>query len=351
VAGIIGGARAVGRKNYFVQLLTQHAPVHQRGATARPISMTRILFAHRNSRYYVPRINERFPAVEVITAPDLPEAEHLLAEADVIVANGHPFNERRLALAPKLKWIQAMTTGTDAILGAGNLRADVLVTSTRGIHGPQMSEMAFMYMLNLARRFPLIHENKKRHVWERVNQVRLYGKTVVIVGLGLTAEALAPRCKAFGMQVLGVTSTPREAAGFDRTYPYAELHQAVAQADFVVVLAPYSAATDSLIDARVLDAMKSSAFLINLARGGLCDEAALIEALRAQKIAGAGLDVFRTEPLPPESPFWDLDNLLITAHSSGNSDDNDAMTWPIIETNLQCFLEGRTSGMINVVPH
>ncbi len=168
-------------------------------------------------------------------------------------------------------------------------------------------------------------------------------------GLGLIAEALAPRCKAFGMTVLGVTATPRPVEGFDRVYVYEQLAQAAALADFLVVLTPYSPERDKLIDAKILAAMKPGAFLLNLARGGLCDESALLDALRSKRIAGAGLDVFRSEPLPKESPFWDIDNVLITAHCSGSSDDNLAMTWPIIETNMRCFLEGRHGEMINVI--
>jgi phosphoglycerate dehydrogenase-like enzyme len=179
----------------------------------------------------------------------------------------------------------------------------------------------------------------------------LCGKTVTIVGLGVAAESLAPRCKAFGMTVLGVTRTPRPVDGFDRLFDYAQLEQAAAAADFVVLLAPYSPETEGLIDARVLAAMKPSAFLINLSRGGLCDEDALLDALRDKRIAGAGLDVFRTEPLPPESQFWDLENVAITAHCSGSSDDNLALMWPIIATNMRCFLENRATEMINRVPH
>jgi len=174
---------------------------------------------------------------------------------------------------------------------------------------------------------------------------------VAILGMGVIAEALAPRCKALGMTVLGVTRTPRSPAGFDRVYRYDELRQAAALADFLVVLAPHARETENIVDAGVLAAMKKSAFLINLARGAVCDEAALLDALVNRRIAGAGLDVFRKEPLPGDSPFWDLDNVMISAHCSGSSDDNLALTWPIIETNMACFLEGRYSEMINVVPH
>jgi phosphoglycerate dehydrogenase-like enzyme len=313
--------------------------------------MPRVLFAHRDSAYFIPLLRHRFPSLEITTATDLPQADDELGDVEVIVAAGHAFNDARLARAVKLDWIHAMTTGTDAITGARALKSTVIVTNTRGIHGPQMSEMAFMYMLNLARRYRSMLENQKQHVWQRWDQVRLYGKTVAILGVGLISEALAPRCKVFGMTVLGITRTPREVAGFDRMFSYGELEQAAALADFLVVLAPNSPETESMIDAKVLSAMKPTAFLINLARGALCDEEALLHALREKRIAGAGLDVFSTEPLPKESPFWDLENVMITAHCSGSSDDNLAMTWPIIETNMKCYLEGRASDMINVVPH
>lgn len=313
--------------------------------------MTCVLFAHRDAEYFAPRLRQRFPALTVLTAPDLPDAEDRLGEAEVIMATGHLFNDRRLGLARKLCWIHAMTTGFDSIVLSAALRPDVVLTTTRGIHGPQTSEMAIMYMLSLARGVPRMIENQRRHVWKRWTQVRLYGKTVAILGMGLIAEALAPRCKALGMTVLGITRTPRAVAGFDRVYRYDELRQAAAAADFLVVLAPHARETENIIDARVLSAMKKSAFLINLARGAVCDETALLDALADKRIAGAGLDVFRKEPLPADSPFWDLENVMISAHCSGSSDDNLALTWPIIETNMTRFLDGRRSEMINLVPH
>jgi D-2-hydroxyacid dehydrogenase (NADP+) len=313
--------------------------------------LTCVLFAHRDAGYFVPKLQARFPALRILTAPDLPEATDLLPVADVIMATGHHFNDERLARAGQLKWIQAMTTGTDAIVCSRRLQPHVLVTSTRGIHGPQMAEMAFLYMLSFARDARRIYENQKLRLWQRWEMVRLYGKTAVILGLGLAAEALAPRCKAFGMSVIGVTGTRRPVPGFDRLYRYDELSEAAALADFLIVLTPYSPKNDSFINAQVLAAMKPTAVLINLARGGLVDENALFDALRSKRIGGAGLDVFRTEPLPPESPFWRLENVIITAHNSGSSDDNLAMTWPIIEGNMARFLEGRHSEMINLVPH
>lgn len=311
--------------------------------------MTCLLFAHRDFPYFVPKLRAAFPQLDLVTAVDLPGAEDKLAGAEIIVAVDHSFNDARLAAATKLRWIQTMTTGTDALERSRALRQDIVVTTMRGIHGPQMSEMAFLFMLNLARRFPQMLDNQRAHRWQRWDQVRLAGKTVLIVGTGLVAAALAPRCKAFGMTVLGVSRTPRALDSFDRVEAYDRVKELATQADFLILIAPYSKVTHHLVDAELLAAMKPTAFVLNLARGSLCDEAALLDALKTKRIAGAGLDVFNTEPLPAEHPFWDMDNVLMTPHCSGSSDDNLALQWPIIEGNLRCFLDGRVGDMINRV--
>ena len=325
-------------------------PPHSRApAPTSEADMTNVLFAHRDFPYFAPKLQATFPQLEVTTAVDLPAAGALLPGADVIISVDHTFTDARLAAAPRLRWIQTMTTGTDALERSRTLRKDVLITTTRGIHGPQMSEMAFLYMLNLARRFPRMLENQRHHHWQRWDQVRLAGKTVLIVGTGLVAEALAPRCKAFGMTVLGVSRTPRAMPHFDRVDGYDDIKNLAAQADFLILIAPYSTVTHHLVNAELLATMKPSAFVLNLARGNLCDEAALIEALQTRRIAGAGLDVFNTEPLAVDSPLWDMDNVLITPHCSGSSDDNLALQWPIIEHNMRCFLDGRADEMQNRV--
>ena len=313
--------------------------------------MTQVLFAHRDSDYFAPLFKKRFKGLHIICVKELPAAESELAHANIIIAVDHHFNAYRLGLAKQLQWVQTMTTGTDAIEKSKALKPEVILTTTRGIHAPQMSEMAFTFMLHLARDFTRLQENQKRHRWERWDMMRLFGKTISIVGIGLTAEALAPRCKAFGMRVIGVSQADRSLPGFDEIKKYHDIKSAVAEADFTVVLAPYRESTHHLINAEVLKAMKPSAFLINLARGRLCDEQALIQALRDRQIAGAGLDVFTQEPLPTDSPLWDLDNVLISPHCSGGSDDNLRITWPILEHNMQCFLEKRPQEMKNIVRH
>ncbi len=311
--------------------------------------MTNVILAHRDCEYFAPKLRAAFPQLNLVTAIDLPSLDNRLGEAEVIMAVDHPFNDARIAKAVKLRWIQAMTTGTDAIERSSTLRKEVTLTNMHGIQGPQMAEMAFLYMLNLARRFPQTLTNQRNHLWQRWDQVRLVGKTALIVGTGAVAAQLAPRCKAFGMTVLGISRTPRKLPCFDRVAAYAQLKEFAAQADFLILIAPYSKLTHHLLDAALLAAMKPSAFFINLARGGLCDEAALIDALKSKRIAGAGLDVFSQEPLPADSPFWDLENVLMTPHVGGSSDENTALQWPIIETNMRCFLEGRAGDMVNRV--
>ncbi len=313
--------------------------------------MTRILLAHRDFNYFAPKLRAAFPQLAVTTAMELPAAEDKLADAEVIMAVDHAFNDARLAKAAKLKWIQAMTTGTDAIERSRALRKEVIVTNMRGVQGPQLSEMAFLYMLNLVRRFPEMLDNQRKHLWKRWDQVRLVGKTAVIVGTGAVAAELAPRCKAFGMKVIGISRTPRELPSFDRVDNYDKLKEDAAQADFLILIAPYSKVTHHLINADLLAAMKPTAFVLNLARGGLCDETALVEALKAKRIAGAGLDVFSAEPLPADHPLWTLDNVIMTPHCAGSSDDNLSLQWPIMETNMRCFLENRAGEMINQVAH
>lgn len=174
-----------------------------------------------------------------------------------------------------------------------------------------------MAMLALSRDLPRAVRAQDRHSWERWPSRLLDRATVGIFGIGAIAEALAPRCKALGMTVVGISSVKRTVAGFDRILARDELLDAVRHLDFLVVLTPYSAKTRNAIDESVFAAMKPGACIINLARGGVVDEGALIKALEQKQIAGAALDVFATEPLAADHPLWDMKNVIITAHLGG----------------------------------
>lgn len=314
--------------------------------------MKSILIAHHDCEKYAKTLASELEGFDVLLADGLSAVgDDLIGKANVVLATGPAFNEKIIGAARSVEWIQALTTGTDGITGCRNLPGDVLITSTRGIHGPQMSELTLLLMLALSRRFPRMLANQAQAKWERWPQSILDGKTVAILGIGAIAEHLAPLCKGFGLTVLGITQSPRPVAGFDRVYPREEIREAVALADYFVVIVPYSPETDKIVDRSVLDAMKPSAYFINVARGGVVDEAALVETLRDGRIAGAGLDVFETEPLPKDSPLWTMDNVIITPKVGGMTDVYVEQTAPIVRHNLRAFREGRLSDLVNVVPN
>jgi phosphoglycerate dehydrogenase-like enzyme len=298
---------------------------------------------------YADALSPKFPEVEFLLGADAAAVTPLLPGATVLFAFAPWITDEMLAAASRLEWLQALTTGVDNLWPLPALKPDTLITNARGVHGPQMSELAFLYMLALSRNWRGLQHNQAAAVWDRQPQRLLWRRTLVVVGLGVIAEDLARRANAFDMRVVGVSATPREVAGFDAVVSRDGLGTAVAEADFVVVLAPYSPATHHLIDAAVLGAMRPDAYLINLARGGVVDEAALLAALDAGAIAGAGLDVFATEPLPANSPWWTHPKVLLTPHLGGMSDVYEAQVMPILEHNIQAFLTGQPDDMMNRV--
>jgi D-2-hydroxyacid dehydrogenase (NADP+) len=204
-------------------------------------------------------------------------------------------------------------------------------------------------MQGVSRNVARLVEDNKAHFWERRFYSLLYGRTAVVVGIGVVGIAIGKLLKAFGMQVVGVTRTPRQVEGFDDMLPMAQLNAAAARADFLINVLPATAENALVFDAKLFAAMKPSAYYINAGRGQTTDEAALIEALQQRRIAGAGLDVFQTEPLPPASPLWALPNVFITPHLGGYTSDYEDLIMPLIAENLRLYLAGRQSEMQNIV--
>ena len=303
------------------------------------------------SLQYRDRLRERFPEITVNLVNHHEKAAPYIAEADALITFGAHMADHILEKGRKLKWIQALGTGVDGIIGRPALRKDVVVTNMHGLHGDSMSEAAMLSILGLARSLPRAVRNQTRHAWERWPSHLIKGKTLGIFGVGAIAIELAPRCKAFGMNVIGITSAPREVPGFDRMLGRDRLLEAVRELDHLLLLTPLTESTRGIVNASVLAAMKPSSFLINLARGGVVDEPALIEALKQGRIAGAALDVFVTEPLPADHPFWDMPNVIITPHLGGFHDEYAAQALPVIEENMRRFLAGDTGNLVNRVPH
>jgi phosphoglycerate dehydrogenase-like enzyme len=292
---------------------------------------------------------ERFPQLTVNVVGHHSLVDPYIADTDILLCFSPPMADHVVRDAPKLKWIQALGTGVDNIIDLPSLGKEVVVTNIRGIHGAPVSEATIAFMLSLARDMPRSVHAQDRGAWERWPSQLLAGKTVGILGVGLIAEYLAPICKAFGMTVVGITGSPRAAKDFDRMVARIDLLKIAPELDFLVVLIPMSADTRNIINAAVFKAMKRSAYLVNVARGGVVDEDALIAALEAGEIAGAGLDVFSQEPLPSDSPLWRTKNLTIFPHLGGYSQGYEDRAMPTIAHNMACFLEGRPKDMINVV--
>jgi D-2-hydroxyacid dehydrogenase (NADP+) len=312
---------------------------------------TQVLILFHDAPIYRDLLVKRFRSLQFHAAHDASEAEPVVGDVEVIMGLGHHIPPALIAKAKKLKWVQALTTGTETLTAPGVLPPHVVLTSTRGVHGPQMSELAFLNMIALNRDFRKMQRKQAEGKWDQWNQPILEDKTIVIVGLGLLAEHLAERCKLFGMTVIGVSDGRTKGPHFDEVHPRKALVALAARSDFLMLLVPYSPATHHLISRDVLAAMKSTAFLINLARGGVLDEAALIEHLQAGKIAGAALDVFSKQPLPPDNPLWRMPNVIITPNVGGRSDKFVAQTMTVIEPNVAAFIEGRMKDMRNIIPH
>ncbi|HEX4408637.1 MAG TPA: D-2-hydroxyacid dehydrogenase [Xanthobacteraceae bacterium] len=300
---------------------------------------------------YRDRMRATFPEIDITLVDHHSKAGPHIGNADMLLTFTPMLTPAVLAQAGRLQWLQTLGTGVDNIIDQPALKKDVIVTNVRGIHGPPVSEAALGTMLALARDLPRAVRAQDKRQWQRFPAQLLHNKTVGILGVGAISEALAPRCKALGMTVVGISSGPRPAPGFDRMHSREDLLAVVGEFDFFVLLSPLTPATRNSINAQVLSAMKPSAFLINLARGGVVDEPALIEALAKKTIAGAALDVFNEEPLPPDHPFWAMENVIITTHQGGFCDVYIDFALPTVEANMRAFLAGNIGGMINVVPH
>tara|TARA_B100000768_G_C11131803_1_gene312125 strand:- start:115 stop:750 length:636 start_codon:yes stop_codon:yes gene_type:complete len=208
-----------------------------------------------------------------------------------------------------------------------------------------------MLMMSLARRLPDMFEAQKAARWERHMQSALFGKTLCILGLGNISETLALYSKTLGMKVLGVSDSRIKASNVDFIYKRNALKVAAAESDFLVVLVPLSEKTHHIVNADVLSAMKPTAFVLNLARGGCVDEAALIQALQTGVIAGAGLDVFEHEPLPQADPIWSAPNVVLTPHIAGFADIVAKQCLPTVIKNLKIYTKAGASGLNSAIPN
>ena len=271
------------------------------------------------------RLHRAHPRVQVRIIHDLSAFAEQVGEADAVIGSPPYLKLSREVLKPegRLRWVQTTTAGVDRAVTPELLAANhVTITCIKGPPGPMMAEHAVLLMLALSRNFPAYVKNQQHHIWRREGQdwPPLHGHTIAILGVGSSGGNLARVCKVgFGMTVLGMTRTPREHPYVDRPFDKSELLKVLPEADFVVLCLPHTPETRRIVDSAALDAMKSTAYLVNVSRGALIDESALIATMRAGRIGGAGLDVTTQDPIPRESPLWELPNTIITPHIATES--------------------------------
>ena len=268
---------------------------------------------------------ERKTGIRSLEVRTREELDARIGEADVLVVS-MLWRDELVERAPKLRFIQSISAGTDQysreLLKARGIR----LASAQGANARAVAEHAMALILALTRRLPEARDNQAKRVWRGMigeldrREDEVGGKTLLIVGLGRIGGRLARLAKAFDLRVAGIRRDPSAGGnGADSVHGMDELAALLPQADFVALACPLTPETEGLIGARALGLMKRSAFLVNVARGRCVDEAALIDALGKGRIAGAGLDCFHDEPLPPSSPLWGFANVLITPHTAGET--------------------------------
>lgn len=289
-----------------------------------PSDQLTLCFAHVAYRFG-DRFALRNTGIRFIEVRSREELDARIAEADVLVCSGLWRNDLP-QIAPKLRFVQSASAGTDQYDRAVMKAAGIRLASGQGVNANAVSEHAIALMLALLRRIPEARDNQARHFWRGMmgdfskREDEAGGKTAIVVGLGRIGGRIARLCKALGMHVVGVRQNVAGGVeGADEVHSFRDLKALLPRADFLILACPLTEETRNLVDAAALAALKPTAQVINVARGRVVDEPAIIAALREGRIAGAALDVTAEEPLPGDSPLWDMPNVLITPHTGGET--------------------------------
>jgi phosphoglycerate dehydrogenase-like enzyme len=278
----------------------------------------------------------------------------LLRRAEVLWDFAAGEEQGPLELSPNLRWVQTTSAGVGQhVKRLGLQDSDLIVTTSSGVHARPLAEFVFAALLFHTQRIAHLQAEQRAHRWERYCGIELAGRTMAIVGPGRIGREVARLARAFGMMTWATarTNDPARAAdlGVDRLFAHDELRAMLAGADCVVLCCPHTPETEGLIGREEIAALKPDVVLVNIARGVVIDEDALVEALQAGKIGLAALDVFRTEPLPPDSPLWDLPNVLVNPHSASTADTENAKITDLFVRNLGHYLAGDYEQMAPVL--
>jgi phosphoglycerate dehydrogenase-like enzyme len=296
--------------------------------------------------WFSERLRNDFPQVEMVQLPNYDRITEEIVDAELAIA--WSLRGDQIAAAKKLRWVHSTAAAVHGLMTVELQASDIIVTNARAVHGPVVAEHAMSLVFALAKRLPEAAKYQSQRHWaqqeicETAPRPReLRDATMVIVGFGSIGTALAKLARAFGMRVVGVREHPEKGSELaDAMYGFADLNRALSEGDFVVLATPVTEKTRHLMNALRLEHLKSDAYLINVGRGVLIDEEALQHALRANRFAGAALDVTAEEPLPPGSPLWTMENVFITPHTAGFAEKMWERHYVAYTENLRRYLTG-----------
>jgi phosphoglycerate dehydrogenase-like enzyme len=329
---------------------------HPEGREPAAIALTPILSA-RYREQDLARIRAAAPSARLVSVSLEGLSDGALDDVEVLLRGPMPAAsfDRLLARCPRLAWVHSATAGVERLLTPEAAGRRLVITNARGVFSEPIAEYTLMMILAVVRRLPELLELQRERTWQPLPARELPQVTIGIVGLGSIGRAVARLGVAFGARVIATRRDPDRTGhasepipdGLARILPHDQLTELLAESDFVVLALPLTAETEKLMDARRLAAMKPGAWLVNVARGRLIDQAALLRALRSGSIGGAILDTLWEEPLPPGSPLWDAPGLIITPHTSWSSGRVLDRSIGLFCENLARFRDGRE--LLNVV--
>jgi phosphoglycerate dehydrogenase-like enzyme len=286
---------------------------------------------------------------EIIICTNQDELESHFPETVILITLFDPPDAKMIRIASRLRWIQALTAGVDFFPLKEIKEQDIILTNGRGIHKIYIAEYAIAAMINLARNFHLMFGNQLKAKWDRsVPQDEIHGSIVGILGLGSIGQEIARKASMLGMHVIGVRYNSQPLEGVDHVYGPTEIEEVFKQSDYIINLLPDTPKTRGLIDKTYFALMNKSACFINLGRGSTINQADLIDALRTKMIRALVSDVYETEPLPEDSPLWQLENVILTPHIAGVSPKYLERAMDIIQHNLNVYVS-HSGEMMNVV--
>lgn len=270
-----------------------------------------------------------------------------IKDIDLMVCT-NPFDKIDIGQFSNLKWIQLLTAGINQVPEEKILKKGITLTNNRGGYSIPIAEWIVLKILEMYKNSKEFYERQNKKIWKMdTSLLEVYDKTIGFLGTGSIAQEAARRLNGFGVNIIGINSNGNDTEYFHKCYNTTKIKEIVSTFDVLVIAAPYTEKTHHIIDRNIFDNMKDGVYIVNIARGSIIDEKALINNLRSGKVKKAALDVFEIEPLPNDSPLWEMDNVIISPHNSWSSEMNHRRRYEIVYNNMKRYIH--EEDLINVI--